>query len=395
MKTLLQTMFAVAALHGSALAGDAEKWWPAAADAALEAAGDNRAELAKALAEAPLEQRESMQFLIENMPAVDLASMKAEFLLAHVAQAHRDMAKAPWADSVPKEIFLNGVLPYASLNERRDDGRARLREISAPLEKDCQTAGEAAQVLNRKLFGVVKVRCSLQRKKADQSALESMESGMATCTGLSILLVDACRAAGVPARVAGTPMWTNLRGNHTGVEAWDGGAWHFTGAAEPDAAGLDRGWFTGDAAKADDTKEQHRIYASSFKKTGVTFPLEWNPELKWVQAENVTARYTGAANAGAEEKVRLLVRVLDRPGGRRVAAKVTVTDAAGAAKVLSGTSRGESADLNDILPFQLAPKHAYKVAASLDGKSATAEVTTADQAGQVTIAEIFIDPPAR
>jgi transglutaminase-like putative cysteine protease len=52
--------------------------------------------------------------------------------------------------------------------------------------------------------------------------------------------VDACRSVGIPARVAGTPMWTNMRGNHTWVEVWDRD-WHFIGAAEPDAAGLDHG----------------------------------------------------------------------------------------------------------------------------------------------------------
>ena len=54
-------------------------------------------------------------------------------------------------------------------------------------------------------------------------------------------------AVGIPARVAGTPMWTNMRGNHTWVEVWDGG-WHFVGAAEPDPKGLDHTWFNGDAS---------------------------------------------------------------------------------------------------------------------------------------------------
>ena len=43
----------------------------------------------------PADQRESMQFLIDNMPPVDLAALKAEFLLSHVAQAHQAMAQAP------------------------------------------------------------------------------------------------------------------------------------------------------------------------------------------------------------------------------------------------------------------------------------------------------------
>ena len=72
---------------------------------------------------------------------------------------------------------------------------------------------------------------------------------MATCTGLSIMLVEACRAVGVPARMAGIASWPGRGGNHTWVEVWDDG-WHFVGAAEPDAKGLDHAWFVGDAAKA-------------------------------------------------------------------------------------------------------------------------------------------------
>ncbi len=385
MKTLLPTILAIVTLHGSTLADDAARWWPLTTESALDAAGDNHAELAKALEEVPVEQRESMQFLIENMPPGDLVSMQAKFLLEHVAQAHQDLANAPWGKSVPKEVFLNDVLPYASLNERRDDGRAKLREISAPLVKDCQTPAEAAQVLNQKLFDLVNVRYSTKREKPDQSALESMSSGLATCSGLSILLVDACRSVGVPARVVGTPMWTNMRGNHTWVEVWDSD-WHFVGAAEPDGKGLDHGWFAGDASKADDTKPEHRIYASSFRKTGVSFPLVWNPDIDWVPAVNVTERYTGAAKP-AEEKVRLLVRVLDKAQGKRVTANVTVTDATDPMKVLTGTSRDESADLNNILPFQVAPKHAYIVKASVNGKTTSVDVTTTEQAEQVTTVE--------
>ena len=388
MKTLRLITFAFLTLAAFSRGADAAKWWPASTEAALFAAGDNRAELTRALSEAPAEQREGMQFLVENMPPVDLTSLKAGFLLPHVARAYKAMAEAPWSKQVPREVFLNDVLPYASLNECRDNGRPKLRDFAVPLVKDCKTPGEAARVLNAKLFGIVRVRYSTERKKPDQSALESMESGKATCSGLAILLVDACRSVGVPARVAGTPLWTNLRGNHTWVEVWDGD-WHFAGAAEPDPNGLDRGWFKGDAAKADDSDPRHRIYASSFKKTGLAFPLVWDRRIDWVNAVNVTDRYTGAVKLEAG-KVRVLIRVLDRPQGKRVAAEVTVTDASDATKTLRGTSRDESADLNNILPFQLLPKHPYNIEVSLDGKSVRTEViptADAEQVKSVTLGE--------
>lgn len=368
----------------SATATAAAPWWPASVESALAPAGDNRAELVKALTGVPEAQREGMKFLIENMPFVDLRSLSAAFLLEQVSLGYEALATAPWGKDIPPEVFLNDILPYSSLNEKRDGSRRKLRELAGPLVKDCKTPGEAAEALNRKLFPLTNVKYSTKRKKPDQSPSESMESGMATCSGLSIMLVDACRAVGVPARVAGTPMWTNLRGNHTWVEIWDK-KWHFTGACEPDEKGLDRGWFTGDAAKAIATVPEHAIYASSFKKTGTSFPLVWDENLDWVNAVNVTERYTGPATdkpAAPAGKIQLLVRVLAKAGGPRVAAKVSVSDPADAAFRQEGTSRDETADLNNILPLPLERGHAYTVTVELDGKTVRKDVRTTDEPEQ-------------
>ncbi len=348
----------------------------------LAAAGPNRSEIERALSLVPDPHRRAMEFLVENMPEVDMKSLKGDYLLENVALAFEAFDAAPWAKQVPQDIFLNDVLPYASLNEKRDDWRGKLRDIAAPIVKDCKTPGEAAQALNRQLFRIVKVRYSTQRKKPDQSALESMESGIATCSGLSVLLVDACRAVGVPARIAGTPMWMNLRGNHTWVEVWDGD-WHFTGAAEPDKAGLDRGWFAGDASQARRDVPEHAIYASSFKKTGLSFPLVWNLRLNSVPAVNVTDRYTRKTAPIPDTRLRLLVRVLSR--GKRVAAKVTVTSAADATLKLEGTSSDESADLNNLLTFPITRGQTLHLRIEHAGRTTERDVksTTGNEAEQM------------
>ena len=380
MKTCAITLLAVLALLVDASA-IARLLWSAEDDPAVLAAADaNSAELNRAMREAAPEQREAMCFLLENMPPVDLATMKADFLLAHVAQAHRDLAGAPWAKQIPREIFLNDILPYASLNERRDDTRARIRDIAKEIIKDCTTPGEAAQALNRTLFKKLNVRYSTKRKKADQSGAESIESGLASCSGLSILLVEACRSVGIPARVVGTPMWTNMHGNHTWVEIWDGD-WHFAGAAEPDAQGLDRGWFKGDAAKADDTKPEHRIYASSFKKTGLAFPLVWDLSIQWVPAVNVTARYTAAAKPD-EGKIKVQIRVVEKAGGKRIAAPVFLTNS-DSGKILTGISTDEAADCNNLLTFSLLPGERYRLEVTGKDKIARSEFTVEKNLGQI------------
>ena len=293
---------------------------PKAVEQALSKAGANRAELLIALKSVPAAQREGMQFLIANMPLADLQTLSSKFLLENVAVAYEAYEKAPWKGSIAKDLFLNDILPYACLNEQRDNSRKMLREKALPLIADCKTPGEAAQRLNQKLFPLLNARYSTDRKRPDQSPTETIASGKATCSGLSILLADACRAVGIPARVAGTPLWTNLRGNHTWVEVWDGG-WHFTGAAEPDPAGLDRGWFVGDASKALKDVPQHAIYASSFKQTGIAFPLVWAPEIAWVPGVNVTERYT--PKSAVPDSPHLLVKVVNS-AGKRVAATVSL-----------------------------------------------------------------------
>src|SRR5690606_38657095 len=158
--------------------------------AALERAGENRAELERALREVSYARRDGMEFLIANMPAPDLESLTADFLLENVNLAYEVMDEVPWGRSIPRELFLNDVLPYASVTERRDPWRKEFRERFLPVVKDCRTAGEAAQLLNQKICAELNVRYSTGRRRADQSPKESSEIGLASCTGLSIILVD-------------------------------------------------------------------------------------------------------------------------------------------------------------------------------------------------------------
>ena len=135
-------------------------------------------------------------------------------------------------------------------------------------------ARRPSQKLNSTIYTKLKVKYSTDRKQPHQSPKESIEQGKASCTGLSILLSDACRSVAIPTRLVGTPLWTNKSGNHTWVEIWDG-RWHFTGACEPDPKGLDHGWFEGNASQAKKDGLEHAIYAVSFHKRRC--PSHWCP----------------------------------------------------------------------------------------------------------------------
>ena len=240
------------------------------------------------------EQRAGIRFLVAYMPQRDLKSLSAQTLMENVRLAYQAWNESPWKEDVPEEIFLNNVLPYANINEKRDDWRKDFYRQFKPLVKDAKSPAETAAILNQKIFALLNVRYSTKRNRADQGTHESIKSGLASCTGLSILLIDACLSVGVPARFAGTPLWTNKSGNHSWVEIWDDG-WHFTGAAEPTGDELDKAWFADRATTAQRDHPLHAIYAVSYKRTPQTFPLVWDRTIDYVFAVNVTDRYTKQA----------------------------------------------------------------------------------------------------
>lgn len=281
----------------------------------LAAAGENKAQLVATLEAVRPEHRVAAAFLIAHMPERDLRSLSSEFLVENIELACKARAEMPWGKGVPDELFLNDVLPYASINEQRDAWRPDFYRRFAPVVRDCKTPGEAARKLNRTIFEALGVQYhATKRPKPDQSPFESVEAGHASCSGLSVLLINACRAVSVPARFVGTPRWVKKRGNHSWVEAWDGRCWRFLGAAEPGL--LDKTWFVARASEADPSRPEHRIYATSFERTPISFPLVWDLQIRYVRAIDVTSFYT------ARQAVRF--QVLDTPGGRPVAARLTL-----------------------------------------------------------------------
>ncbi len=336
---------------------------------ALSKSGDNRHQLELALEQCPDEQFESMQFLVANMPDRDLTSLSANFLLENTQLAWEAWMASPWKEQITKEIYLNEILPYANINESRDDWRRDFRERFLPLIAEAKTISQAAAMINQKVFSLVNVRYSTKRAKAVQSPLESMSSGLASCTGLSILMIDACRACGIPARFVGIPMWPDKSGNHSWVEIWDNG-WHFTGACEASGDDLNKAWFTDRAATAIRDNPLHSIYAVSFQKTPLSFPFAWNRGNSQISAVNVTDRYTQLKVTRPEGTTKTMFRIVDARTKERVAAKVIVTDSAG--KVISeGNSNDERFDSNDHLSFYLPEGQSFTVTASLGEQTTT------------------------
>lgn len=256
---------------------------------ALRAAQENAMELANAIRQSSGEEAKEVCYLIANMSLRDLREVKAELLLNTVRGARKALEEAPWKETISPELYREAILPYANLSEKREDWRGKFHAECKPMVAGIDSPGDAAVKLNQTIYDHFGVKYhAAKRPRPDQGPLESIEAGYASCTGLSVLLVNACRAVGIPARIAGVAQWTRGKGNHTWVEVWDDG-WHCLGASESKA--LNKVWFGKGVAAADETDPMKRIYAAQFSRTTQYFPLAWNPYDNSIPAVDVTLRY--------------------------------------------------------------------------------------------------------
>lgn len=265
------------------------------------------------------------------------------FALSPMAQAHMDKLRLEYAQGnrweTYSEAHLNEyVLPLTSLGETETAWLATLQPIACEITAIATSPLDAAMLLNRHLWKRIGVIYSTKREKANQDPLHSMRLGLASCSGLSILLVDACRSVGIPARVVGC-VWKEKPGNHSWVEVWSGGVWHPLGAFEDVPS--DQLWFLADAAKAVEKDPKYAIYAAC-ATSGDTIFYGWN-----VPAVNVTARYTRKDTSMATD-FHVYFAVERR--GERVAVPFTVNG-------VQYTTPGPLQDLNDyaviVLPQQM------------------------------------------
>ncbi|KAL7476691.1 hypothetical protein ACHAW6_002538 [Cyclotella cf. meneghiniana] len=220
----------------------------------------------------------------------------------------------PWADVIPKDIYMEYVVPFAIANEPRTDYRQlvfeSLRESlktwerpmiyqSQIIEEDDihRTIKEVVKLINTRLWSIlgrpnkpIVFQAGLTPRIYDP--LSVIAYGHSSCTGLAVLLISALRSVGIAARLAGTPAWygDDEKGNHSWVEVYvpgeDGGTWIFLepspGIAEGDedtanADDLDRNpckrWF----CKSDRFNGSTHVFATLYTRSepSVFYPMAW------------------------------------------------------------------------------------------------------------------------
>ena len=260
-------------------------------------------------------QQAALDFLLNDLPPRDVGNVLYEQSLRNVQLAIQARDRTAWKDDVPDEVFLNYVVPYCVVTERRDEWRENFSKRFWPLVQGCRTSSQAAQVLND---GIAKLIKTKQHAPYDASPMETIQAGYGSPCALSILIIGACRSVGVPARLVGTPGWTSQKDkqppNHFWVEIWDG-QWLVLDAGQNTP--LNQGWFLENCSKADPSNPRTCIYAVSYKKTLTRFPVIWDEQNKDISAEDVTYSYI--------KRVPVRLQVIDREDGIHVYGHLTVT----------------------------------------------------------------------
>lgn len=316
-----------------------------------------------------------VDFLRAYMPERDRATITGDRLNREVSLALEARKQFPWAAKVPWELYENDVLPYAVVNEPRDEWREKFHSLFAPLVSACGTAREAALTIASHIQKTLNVRYSTERRVPHQGVKESLESGKVSCTGQSILLICALRSVGIPARMAGVLTWNHVRGNHNWVEAWCDGEWKMLEYNEKD---FNTPWVMSAISMLDPHKPENAIYATSWKKqpSGDFFPMIWEarynrekhalafpPESRTVPAVNITDRYMKLAadwTAAQPEYVpgsKLMLDITEKAesNARRLPLHVVLKSEEGTV-LAEGVTPGPSDDMRKFLEMRLPEK---------------------------------------
>ena len=345
---------------------------------AIIAASERGEALQTLLAETPETQKRDMAFLLKNMPDSDREGMDLELLKENVEYANIARTKYSWAKALPEDVYLHEVLPYHVVDEVRDSWRKELYEIFSPAVDTCATMYEALCAVNANIPRLTGVDYNTKREKTNQSPRESMRQGMASCTGLAILLVDAYRAVGIPARFAGTASWHDNRGNHSWTEVWLDGEWRVTEYYFPSK--LDHLWFMADASKADANNRTYAIYATRFGKADDWFPMVWAdgdvvgrsvdelPQI--VGAENVTERYQKLAYEQYTRHIEAGTHTFIKIAGYKELGKTEHSDDriamgvdvfCGTEQMGGGLTAGPLRDMNDMFSVLVEKNRTYEL----------------------------------
>jgi len=262
-------------------------------------------------------------FLRTNMFAFDQPNAPALFddgiVVPTISLGLLSRQKFGWAARVPRDIFNEFVLPYANVDEARNDWRQFMWDMLSDaawvkgLSNDTDLQSVALELNSQlwKTLGAVTNKSAVVFKSEQTPLIYDPMStilfGYASCTGISITYVDALRTLGIPARLAGTPAWHGkyADGNHNWLEIWlgegEGEGWHFiegapAGAGETLSNPCDK-WFCNPEHMRWSDGIGTEVFAALYQaqtRSSTYYPMAWDLANHDVAGENRTAYYVEA-----------------------------------------------------------------------------------------------------
>ena len=120
--------------------------------------------------------------------------------------------------------------------------------------------------------------------------------------------------------------------------------------------------------------------------------MVWSPE-KRVFAENVTTRYIPAESKPKQNIVNVMVRVWNSGKTAREIVRVEVMDSKANTVKFSGLSKGRTADMNDMLTFELEPDSTYtlSVKSEDENRSVLQKLQTGSESNQLVEIQLGLD----
>lgn len=186
-------------------------------------------------ARVPTWDKENMMTLFGTPAGVD--GLDTGLVTVGVNASLHAKVEYPWARGVARDVWYDYNLPYASVNEARSNWRPLLRQQVDPLLQGLRTDGgwedvsvdAVVEVVNANMWsalapsGTDDIWFNAGSTPLVFDPMSVMQYGYASCTGISLLLLDALKSVGVCARLAGTPAWHGIKqnGNHNWIEVFN------------------------------------------------------------------------------------------------------------------------------------------------------------------------------
>lgn len=168
-----------------------------------------------------------VRFLHRHMTAEDEWVYKPEFWEENVAKSLDVRERMGW--EYPERYFRHFVLPVRVGDEALDRFRTTYADSLCSMVEGMDP--------ERAVFEI-NCWCRLQAYFDEEaevkrlSPMGTMDYGFGLCSDLTVLTVNAMRAAGFPARQV-TTYWSDFQSNHSWVEVYVGGRWAMMVGCEP------------------------------------------------------------------------------------------------------------------------------------------------------------------